>query len=409
MLVVLALSLLTFQPVERVVDVRVQGNTLTPEADIIRLAAVPPGTPVSATTPDEVAARVRAGGRFEKVEVLKRYASIADPSQVLLVIVVDEGRVIVKGGRDGKPARTVRRRGPPLMYLPVFGSDEGYGFTYGLLATAQPIFGPGTRLTVPLTWGGERRAAVELEKRIPSRRITRVRGGATLLSRRNRALEARDTREQFWVRGEREFVRVLRGGVWTGVDFVSFGNEDARVTRLGADVTLDTRVDPMLSRNALYARVGVERLGVRGGGAPLRSFIDASGYLGGPGQSLFVVRAYRDGVDQPRPAYQKVLLGRDLTLRAVRPGVATGDTTAAGTVEWRLPLSSPLSIGRFGVRAFVDAAAVYDAGQRLGDQRFERSAGGGVWLSATVFRIALDVARTSFGTTRAQVSSGLLF
>jgi outer membrane protein assembly factor BamA len=407
-LVVLALALLAGQPVERLVDIRVQGNTLTAEADIVRMAGVQPGAEVTAQTPDEVAARVRAGGRFERVEVLKRYASIADPSQIVLVIVVDEGRVVVRRERDGQ-ARAVRRRGPPLMYLPILGSDEGYGFTYGALVTAQPVFGPGTRLSVPVTWGGERRVGIEVEKRREGRRITRVRGGGTLLSRRNPAFDARDTRQQLWVRGEREIVRELRAGVWSGIDFVSFRGDDTRVTRLGADVTLDTRVDPMLSRNAVYVRAAVERLGVRDGTAPVRTLLDATTYLGGPGQSLFVLRVYRDGASRAVPAYMKVLLGRDVTLRGFPPGSGAGDTTAAGTVEWRLPLTSPLSLGRLGVRAFVDAATVYDAGASLADQRFERGIGGGVWFSATVFRIALDVARGSRGTTRAQVSSGLIF
>lgn len=408
MLAALLLNLLTLQTPERLVGIRVQGNTLTAEADIVRMAGLEPGAAVTSGTTEEVAARVKRAGRFTRVEVLKRYASIADPSQIVLVIVVDEGRVVVKRQRDGQ-ARAVRRRGPPLMFLPVLGSDDGYGFTYGALATAQPVFGPGTRVTVPVTWGGERRVAVEVEKRLPSRRITRVRGGGVLLSRRNPALDARDTRQQLWVRGDRELVRVLRTGAWTGVDFVRFLGEDSRVTRLGADLTLDTRVDPMLSRNAVYARGAVERLGIRAGEAAIRTSIDASAYLGGPGQSIVVVRGYRDGADRPLPGYLKVLLGRDLTLRGFPTGFATGDSTAAATLEWRLPLTSPLSVGRLGVRAFVDHAAVYDAGQRLGDQKFERGVGGGVWFSATVFRIAVDVARGSRGNTRAQVSSGLLF
>ena len=408
MLLVLALALFAGQAVERIVDIRVQGNTLTSEADIVRLTGVQPGTEVTAQIVDEVAARVRAGGRFERVEVLKRYASIADPTQIVLVVVVDEGRVVVRRGRDGQ-ARAVRRRGPPLMYLPILGSDEGYGFTYGALVTAQPAFGPGTRVSVPATWGGERRVGVELEKRVQGRRITRVRGGGTLLSRRNPAFDARDIRPQLWIRGERELVRELRAGVWSGIDFVSFGGDDTRVTRFGADVTLDTRVDPMLSRNAVYVRAAVERLGIRDGGAPLRTLLDASTYLGGPGQSIFLLRVYRDGATRGVPAYLKVLLGRDVTLRGFPAGSGAGDTTAAGTIEWRLPLTSPLSLGRLGVRAFVDAATVYDAGARLTDQRFERGVGGGVWFSATVFRVALDVARGSRGTTRAQVSSGLLF
>jgi len=120
-LTVLALLLFAVQG-EHVVDVRVQGNTLTPDATIVRLAAVEPGAPFTPQTIDEVVRRVKAGGHFERVEVLKRYASIADPSQILLVIVVDEGRVTIKPARNGEPARAVKRRIPPLMILPILGS-----------------------------------------------------------------------------------------------------------------------------------------------------------------------------------------------------------------------------------------------------------------------------------------------
>ncbi len=405
----LALTLLAAQPVERVVGVRVQGNTLTPDADIVRMADVPADTAMTPALLEEVAARVKRGGRFERVDVLKRYASIADASQVLLVIVVDEGAIVVRPMRDGEAARAVRRRGPPLMFLPLLGSDEGYGFTYGALVSMPNVAGPNTRISFPLTWGGERRAGVEFEKRASGTRFARVRMGGTLLQRENRALGATDTRQQTWLRGEREMARALRLGVWAGLDHVSFGSADSVVVRTGADAAFDTRVDPMLSRNAVYVRAAVERLGVREGAAPVRTLLDASGYLGAIGPSTLVVRIYRDGANRPVPGYLKVLRGRASTLRGFRAGTDAGDTTAAGSLELRVPVTSPLSVGKLGVRAFIDAATVYDAGARLRRQHFERGIGGGVWFTATIIRLALDVAHGSNGGTRAQLSSGLLF
>ncbi len=405
----LALTLLAAQPAERVVAVQVQGNTLTPEADIVRMADVPAGTEVTPTLTAEVTARVKRGGRFERIEVLKRYASIVDASQVLLVIVVDEGAVVVRPMRDGEAARAVRRRGPPLMFLPLLGSDEGYGFTYGALVSIPNVAGPRTRVSVPLTWGGERRAGIEFEKRASGTRFARVRLGGTLLQRENRALLATDTRQQGWVRGERGMARALRLGAWAGLDHVAFGTDNHLVVRTGADAAFDTRIDPMLSRNAVYVRAAIERLDVRRGTAPLRTVLDASGYLGAIGPSTLVVRIYRDGTNEPVPGYLKVLRGRDSTLRGFRAGTAAGDTTAAGTLELRLPVTSPLSVGKLGVRAFIDAAAVYDAGEHLRRQQFERGVGGGVWFTATIIRLAFDVAHGSNGGTRAQLSSGLLF
>jgi outer membrane protein assembly factor BamA len=405
----ITLALLAGQPVEQIAGIRVQGNTLTPDADVIRIAGIEPGAPVAPDTLDVVAARLRASKRFEHVEVVKRYASIADPSRILLVIIVDEGRVRIRPAEDGRPAQAVRRRGPPLMFLPILGSAEGYGFTYGALVSIPNVAGAGTRVSFPLTWGGERRAGIEFEKRADSLRMTRVVVGGAFSRRENTAFDAIDTREQAWVRGERELARPLRVGAWTGFDAVSFAGTDNQVWRTGTDVQLDTRIDPMLSRGAVYVRGALERLSVRDGTAAVRTLLDASGYFAGPGPSTVVLRVYRDGASQPVPPYLKVLLGRDLTLRGYRAATSAGDSTAAGTIELRVPLTSPLSIGKIGVRAFVDAATVYDAGESLRRQHFERGIGGGVWFAATVVRVFVDVAHGAAGSTRVQVTSGVGF
>ena len=403
----LALALFGGQPAERVVDVRVQGNTLTSDADIVRMSGLQTGAAVTPTLVEDTTARLKAAGRFRRVEVTKRYASIADLSQILLVIIVDEGPVVVRPMKDGQPARTVRRRGPPLMYLPILGSEEGYAFSYGVLVSMPNVAGPRTRVSVPLTWGGERRAAVELEKRLDSPRLTRIRVGGTVLRRDSAAFGVVDSRRQVWVRGEREIARALRLGAWSGVDAVSFGSDDSRVVRLGVDAAFDTRVDPWLARNAVYARAAVERLAVQKASAPVRTLVDASGYLGFLGSSTIVVRVYRDGASQPVPGYLKVLRGRESTLRGYAAAREAGDTTAAATLELRVPLTSPPSVGKLGVRAFVDTASVYDAGEHLSNQRFARGVGGGVWFTATVIRLALDVAHGSGGSTRVQLSSAM--
>ncbi len=405
----LTLALGAAQPLERVADVRVQGNTITQDADVVALTGVSVGEPVSPTLPADVTARLRATGKFRSVEVLKRYASIADPSQVLLVVIVDEGRVSVQVDERNGTARTVKRRTPPVMFLPLLGSEEGYGFTYGALLSVPNVAGPRTRISVPLTWGGERRAGVEFEKRFSSARATRLLVGGSVLRRESDAIGAADRREQGWVRGEREIARALRLGAWTGLDAVSFKGANNTVGRLGVDATLDTRVDPMLSRNAVYIRSAVEWLGVRNQANAVRTLIDANGYLPGPGPSIIAVRAYRDGANTAVPAYMKVLRGRDGTLRGFRAGTAAGDSTAAGSIEFRIPINSPLDVGKVGLRAFVDAGTVYSAGDSLRRQHFDRGVGGGIWFTATVIRLALDVAHGSNGATRVQVSSGLLF
>ena len=268
----LTLALFAAQSAERVVDVRVQGNTLTSDAEIVTMANVPQGTEVTPTLLADITARLKVGGRFERVEVVKRYASIADLSWCCWSSSSTKG---VSSRRWEPPARAVRRRGPALMFLPLFGYPEGYGFTYGALITMPNVAGPRTRVSVPLTWGGERRAGVELEKRLDSPRLTRFIVNGTLRDRENPAYEASDIRQQVSVRGEREVARALRLGAWSGFDNVSFSGEDSRLVRLGADAAVDTRVDPMLSRNAVTS---AGQAGYSRRGAPLRALVDANGY-----------------------------------------------------------------------------------------------------------------------------------
>lgn len=74
-----------------------------------------------------------------------------------------------------------------------------------------------------------------------------------------------------------------------------------------------------------------------------------------------------------------------------------------------MPLSSALRIARVGASVFFDAGAVYDKGERLADQKWERGAGGGVWLTAPLFRISFMVARGLGSGTRVHFGAGLTF
>src|SRR5258705_3603287 len=81
---------------ETVAAIQIQGNTLTPDEDVRRLAGVSVGMSLEPTTLGEVDARLKATRQFKQVEVRKRLASIEDPSQIVLVIVVDEGAVRIE-------------------------------------------------------------------------------------------------------------------------------------------------------------------------------------------------------------------------------------------------------------------------------------------------------------------------
>jgi hypothetical protein len=68
-------------------------------------------------------------------------------------------------------------------------------------------------------------------------------------------------------------------------------------------------------------------------------------------------------------------------------------------------LTSPLSIGKVGVSAFVDVAKAYDKGQRFGDQKFERGVGGAVWFAAAFLRLNVAVAHGIGGSTRVHIGT----
>ena len=70
------------QTADVIADVRVHGNHVTSNEQVLKMAGVSIGAPFTATTLQEVERRLRDSGKFDTVEVLKRFASIADPTQI---------------------------------------------------------------------------------------------------------------------------------------------------------------------------------------------------------------------------------------------------------------------------------------------------------------------------------------
>jgi hypothetical protein len=389
------------------VDIRVHGNVLTPADEVVRLAGLREGMPVAADLVDQTAARLRATGRFERVEVLKRFASIADPSQILIVIVVDEGPVrIERTGDPNAPVRVVKRRAPPLMFLPMLSFEDGYGLTYGVrLAVPDPV-GRGSRLAFPLTWGGDRRAAAVLDLPLADGPVTRLEAGASIRQRTHPYYDSPDDRHGAWVRAERAIGDAVRAGIDASAEEITLLDREDRFARWGVDMTVDTRADPWLPGHAVYARVSWDRLDFREGDSAARTALDVRAYARPAGQAVLVARVQRQDSSRPLPPALRPMLGGMESVRGFRTGSDIGDTHVAGSIELRLPLTSPLNVGKLGVSAFFDAGAVYDEGERLGDQPFARGAGASVWLSAAIVHVNLAVAhgldagtRVHFGTT----------
>jgi outer membrane protein assembly factor BamA len=204
---------------------------------------------------------------------------------------------------------------------------------------------------------------------------------------------------------EREIVHSLRVHGLASWQHVTFDALNDDYAELGADVVLDTRLDPVLARNAVYAKASWSHLTL----GPNRSEIDARGYLGLLGQSVLAVRAQRLGADAPLPLYLKPLFGGTANVRGFAAGSSAGDNLVAVSGELILPLTSPLRIGRLGVSAFTDAGTVYDWSQRLADQTFSQGYGGSVWFAATFLRLNIAVAHGRGSSTRVQIGGNVTF
>jgi outer membrane protein assembly factor BamA len=387
------------QPAEVIAEVRVHGNVAIAEEEVLRLADVQVGAPFGADTTAIVEKRLRASGKFRNVEVLKRFASIADASRIVLVIVVDEGNVKIEWDKDSPP-RTVRRRGLPVMFLPVLNVEDGYGWTYGVRFALPNVAGSRSRLAMPLTWGGDKRAAVQLEKDFERGPLDRVTAGLSVSRREHPFYERDDDRLRLAARVERDLVPQLRAGVTLGTERVQFLADDTRFLQTGADLVFDTRIDPVLARNAVYARASWDRFALRGADAYRQYSVDLRGYAGFVGQSVVVGRVYRTASDQPLPPFLQPILGGMENLRGFKAGTAVGDTLVAGSVEVRTPITSPLNIAKLGVSAFADVGTIYDHQAKLTDQRFGKGIGGSVWVTAAFFRLNFAVAHAVHGTTR---------
>jgi outer membrane protein assembly factor BamA len=395
---------------DTIAAIQIHGNHVTTDDEVVRLAGIAVGEPFLPTTVNDVLVRLRQTGRFDQVDVRKRFASIDDPTRITVVIVVSEGPVRIEVPDDPNlPIRIVRRRGVTnVMLLPILDAEDGYGLTYGARISYVGVTGRRGRVSLPLSWGGQKRAAVEFDRPFTSGPLTRVQVGTGIQRIHNPGFDLDDTRRRAWLRAERVVGPVRLGGVaeWQRV---SFGGAEDDVRSGGVDVTLDTRRDLQLPRNAVVASAAWTRLNFRSGGNAGRTKLEGRGYLGLAGQTVLVVRALREDADAALPPAFQSLLGGSANLRGFRAGIATGETLVAGSLELRIPLSSPTRIGRFGVNAFVDTGTVYAHDDRLRDQSIRTGIGGGVWLTAPAFHLGLAVGHGRGASTRVHFSAGVSY
>jgi hypothetical protein len=377
------------QSAETLGEVRVHGNHTTPDAEVLSIAGLTVGAPVSDQLIQEAESRLNASGRFDNVELRKRFRSLENPNDVLIIILVDEVTGISSRDLTPGPMRKLRSLG---MWLPVLNYSDGYGFTYGARVTFVDVMGQRSRLSFPLTWGGERRASIEVDRSFTSGPITRLEGAVSINRRVNPHFDIADTRREVRARAERAFTAWLRVGGAARFTNVSFGGIEESYLVPSVDVTLDTRLDPAYPRNAVHATATLERLQFDAQPRAVRWTTDVRGFVGLFGSSVLALRAANVNASRPVAPFEQALLGGAATLRGYDFGYRAGDNLSVLSAEVRVPITSPLSVGRFGLKAFIDAGTVYPHGAKLSDQRLDRGVGGGIFMSWAVLRMGLDVA-----------------
>lgn len=391
---------------ERLASVRVHGNYATPDEEVLRLAALVVGQPITSATIAEAQRRLEASGRFALVEIRKRYQSLSDPSEVSLVIVVQEREGATPD--DPMPGPMKRFTGR-LMFLPVLTFEDGYNFTYGGRITFADSVGKGGRLTIPLTWGGTRQAGIEADRPLASGPISRVRFGASIHRRENPYYEIGDVREEGWAEISALPARFLQLGARASYAFVRFGDAGDHLASFGASAAFDTRRNASFPRNALLARVAWDALRVDDERVINRVQPEVQAYVGLIKSSIVVFRVQASLADGILPPYEQALLGGMTSLRGFRTGHRTGDNMLAGTLEFRVPLNSPMRFANTGLRIFADTGATWNHGERLDDARADTGVGAGWFIVAPLFRFGIDVAQGLDSGTRAHVQFGITF
>lgn len=380
--------------VETLVEARFRGNFTISDETLLQMAGIEVGFTTDALILEDIRQKLLDCGRFEWVEVTKRYRSIARNDEVVLVIVVKE-----KESAKNK-----------FMYSPIFAGSDEYGLTYGLRSTAKDLLGRQERISIPLTWGGVRRVEVEGEFELTNPVIRTLTATVGVSRKKHPYYEIGDFRKEVNVTVKRKLnqfeVNAQTG--WTDVDFGSRGG--AFVT-LGTGLILDTRQDVNLPRNAVYAEIAWKRLTLFDAERGINVYTaDFRGYKGLFGQTILAGQFYYSGADGTLPDYERPFLGGANTLRGYEPGAFIGDNIATASLELRLPLSSLRHIYRSGVALFFDSGAAYDHGVALGNAKFNHGAGVGAFLLIMGFGIKADLGYNMHDDSfRVHFSSGFRF
>ena len=396
-------------PAEVLAEIRIHGNHTTPDEEVLRVLGLAIGQPIDDAAIEAAAGRLKKSGRFAHVEIRKRHRSLEPGGDVSLIIVVQEFPM-PEGAIPG-PAilRPIQRLWNSGMFMPILRYDDGYGFTYGARISAVDWPGRGSRVSVPLSWGGTKRAALEYERTVSRGPFDRIFVVGSVSERTNPFYELDENRQEATVEASKQVVRRLRAAGHVGYADVGFGTSQDWTVTYGVDLSFDTRLDPAFPRNAVYVSAGWERLDPAVS-APVNRFnAEARAYAGLVGQSVLSFRVQYAGADGPQPDYARNLLGGARSLRGYRAGSFSGDNLLAASVELRIPLTSAMGLARAGVTVFADTGTVWDHGLKLSDSGFKSGIGAGGFLVASLFQMTLDVGFREGGDVRVHFATGVSF
>ena len=282
------------------------------------------GQPATEALFAEIRDRLEQSGRFAGVDVRKRYLSIDDPTRVLVVIVVDEHEGV---SEDDLTPGPWKRFSASSMWLPVLQYQEGYGFTYGARFSFVDRLGPRSRISVPLTWGGERQAQLELERTFDGPRGARGRRRRRRSGARTRSTRSATSARRCGAASRPRRASWLRAGAGGRFSQVGFGELDEPLThhrrgrrarhpaRPGAAAKRRLRAARCRAPRLRHERAGRARRRQPGASRRTRLTFDGRGYVG----SLPADRARR-----PRPVGH-----RRRSAAAVREGAARRHSVAA--------------------------------------------------------------------------------
>ena len=205
------------------------------------------------------------------------------------------------------------------MFVPILDAEDGYGLTYGALFCGHRIQQYHAACDRPDELGRRQTCGSGISKGVfltvrppdPDGRARSAPDASVLRQRRGpkaRVGQSRMAADASRSRGQRGRLAVIDAA-----------GDEQNAKSIGADLILDTRVDPLLPHNAIYARAAIDR--IRFSDSPaVRTELDATGYIGIYRGTVLAVRAGREDMSEPAPAYFKSILGGSSNLRGFRAG-----------------------------------------------------------------------------------------